>query len=249
MTGSFHGGFMKKALLLFLIVIINSKNAYADFDFRPGLMGILSLPQIFGGYPCDKSKPEEVPLFSNEQCTKKIGRINVAGKYVQSADGGCKGLDIKVQMNSKNADSGELPTQEFGYEEKGVLVIAKKGKNYKIALSNGYAWVCPGKNSRFYTLEDLYSNHFTHMRSWDGYLFPEAGKKVNGVKFKISEGFEPSVKILAKKIVKGKTWYMIKLPVEDACGDLDKSIIQSTGWVPAYDKDGYPSIWFSSRGC
>ena len=38
-------------------------------------------------------------------------------------------------------------------------------------------------------------------------------------------------------------------PVADACGGVPSNASPVTGWIPAYDAEGEPYIWFSSMGC
>jgi len=241
---------MKRIVLLLLLIIIGSGDVYAKYDFCPGLIGILSLPEIFGEYGCDTKKSGEVLLYSDSACTNKIGKIRVARDYVLHDNGGCSDLEISVENLEGRQIAKNLPTQDYDYDGRGVLVIDKKGKAFKIALEKGSAWVCPGNKSKYYSLSDLYAMHDNaQLQFWDGYFYDKPGGKKKRLNIMISEESAPEVKIIDTKVFKGKLWFKVKVPAEDPCGEIDKSIKSATGWVPSHDKNGFPTLWFYSKGC
>jgi hypothetical protein len=241
---------MRKTVLLLLLIMTCFSDANADFDLCPGLIGILSLPEIFGEYECDTKKSGEEWLYSDAACTKKIGKIKVTRDYILGENGGCSDLEVQVHLDSQKEVSMSLPWQQYDYDERGVMVIDKKAKAFKIPLEKGSAWVCPGDKSKFYSLLDLYRlNYNVHLQFWDGYFHDKPGGKKKRLNILISEDSAPEVEIIETKVFKGKLWFKVKIPAEDPCGEIDKSIKPATGWVPAHNKDGFPTLWFYSKGC
>jgi hypothetical protein len=49
--------------------------------------------------------------------------------------------------------------------------------------------------------------------------------------------------------VDGKLWVDIEVISHSFCESDEPPKIKARGWVPAHDKIGAPTVWFSARGC
>ena len=141
---------------------------------------------------------------------------------------------------------GKLPSLEYGYEEKGAIILEQRKDWYRIKLATGSGWVKASFTNKMLPLELLLLSHISAFSdSWDGLVFDSP----EGVSSKLTLQDFTAVKVLGNESKNDNLWFKIQFPVEDSCGEVSASIEKVTAWVPAYAKVNKPTMWFHSRGC
>ncbi|MDH3474708.1 MAG: hypothetical protein OEM59_13565 [Rhodospirillales bacterium] len=241
--------FLITASLIYLLFFLSASLVRAD---QPSdrLIGLLSLPQLFGNGPCDKYEARALPLFWHEDSTVPIGEVRVDTPWSFPTNGGCEGLKVGVHLSGVEGAVQDLPTKEYGYEEPGAVVLARRGERFKIALQNGAAWIEPLDGAEFHSMQDLVVSGLAYLtKSWDGLICTEPGKPATCKKLDSGTSPEPNTVVLGYREVNGEFWFEIKLPPNETCGEPTPDIPPSRGWVLGHGKDGAPAVWFYSRGC
>lgn len=241
--------FLIRGLLICLLLFTGASQVDAE---QPSdrLIGLLSLPQLFGNGPCDKYEARALRLFRNADSTVPIGEVKVYKPWTFHTNGGCEGLTIGVHLSGGEGAVQNLPTKEYGYEEPGAVVLARRGKRFKIALHNGTAWIEPLGGAEFHSMEALVVSGLGYLtKSWNGLVCTEPGKL--GTCKKVDSGTrpEPNIVVLRYREVNGEFWFEIKLTPDEICGEPAPAIPPGRGWVLGHGKDGAPAVWFYSRGC
>ena len=239
-----------KRVKIFVIIMVFALSPLVgsteDKGFDP-IIGLLTVPQVFGGFPCEKFESRSIPVFSTFGSEKPIAVIRVDKMWTFPKEGGCEGLEVRVHRPD-NSTIEKLPSKEFEYEKSpAVIVFEKRNDWYRIQMENGSGWVSVTTENTFLPLMELFSSHKPYLTNeWDGRIWqsPNIGaKQVTGAKPGIA------VRVLKSNLVDGKLWIAVLLPAEDDCGDIDNSIPPTQGWIPAHSKSGNVTLWFNSRGC
>jgi hypothetical protein len=135
------------------------------------VIGLLTLPEVFGGGPCDKFDPREVPLYQAPGSSAIAGSIRVEKTWTYPPEGGCDGLEVKVHRKG-GVRATDLPTEEYEYEAPAAIVLEARGRWFRVRLADGSAWVRASDRNRYLPLRELLGNdaltHFTD--DWDGTL-------------------------------------------------------------------------------
>src|SRR5262245_2552204 len=100
-----------------VLILASSSVAYA----QDRVIGLLSLPEVFGAGPCDRFTPAEILLYAEPDGKTRVGSIRVATPWTFPAEGGCAGLTVNVYSNGRSV--GELPTLEYDYEVPAAVVV------------------------------------------------------------------------------------------------------------------------------
>ena len=208
------------------------------------VVGLLTLPEVFGSEVCSPFKPEAVGIHA-EPNGARIGSIEVDQPWSFAPHGGCEGLEVRVYRGSARS---ELPTREHGYEEPAAIVVGQQGRWFKIRLADGAAWVNATPRDQFKPLAALFdqaltsiTNHFT------GRLRTAPGGSMIGDRFTENQ----SVKVLEVRQVGGTDWLHVEVLDYSPCTvpvGREPQVI-GRGWMPAHADSGEPTVWFSSRGC
>jgi len=213
---------------------------------RPQVVGLLALPEVFGNGPCDRFTPQDVPLYGAPESARMVGVIRVDNASTDSNNGGCEGLSIGVHMTG-TAASNPLPTNEYGYEEPGAIVLARQGGWFLIRLATGSAWVRSSPRDTFHPLEQLLLDGLTYLtESWDGRLAPSAGAQGRQAR-REARSSQPSVRVIRSQQLRGELWFDLEV-ITSPCEDPDVKTLDR-GWVPAHTASGEPVMWFYARGC
>src|SRR5262245_30644533 len=139
------------------------------------VVGLLALPEVFGTSACERFTPQEVPLYDVPQSPRIVGVIRLDEGSTASNNGGCEAIKVGAHMTG-TAVSFPLPTKEYGYEEPGAIVLARRGEWFQIRLVTGSAWVRASPRDTFHPLEQLLLDGLTYLtEAWDGRLAPSAG--------------------------------------------------------------------------
>ncbi|OQX08064.1 MAG: hypothetical protein BWK76_24040 [Desulfobulbaceae bacterium A2] len=236
------------ALLLPLAAVALSAER---FDGAREVIGILPMQEVFGAEPCAVFEAQDVDLFETPNSSHSIGRISVARPWAFPPSGGCEGLEVAVAIYGPVHRKETLPTLEFSYENQGVIVRKRQGQWFEIALSEGYAWVhIQDADSRYLPVEQLLKHSLTYLSgqgSLDLVEIPGRGKPVWSRSPNIRSKLP--VEVVAFSEIAGHLWVQVRILETDSCSEERTGVVSVTGWMPFYDADGMPQIWFYSRGC
>lgn len=150
-------------------------------------------------------------------------------------------------FDGESESSQPLDPVESGYEVIVLPVLARNRNWYRIDLPNGSGWLQAPPGSEFRSLYALIEEGLSHLTDhWDRRLC--LGSSVTDcVEVRIDDP-NPAVKVIEQRVVKGMPWWRIELMNASLCR-IEEPKVLDTGWVPAYGRNGRPTVWFSSRGC
>lgn len=239
---------MKQIIKLIIIIIFALSPLVGSTEDKKGepIIGLLTVPQVFGSSPCEMFEPQSIPIFSTFRSEKPIAVIRVDKMWTFPKEGGCAGLEVRVHRYGNHAIE-KLPTKEYENESPAVIVYEKYNNWYRIQMETGSGWVLASTENIFLSLLALFTSHTPYLTiEWDGRVWQSPNK---GVKQVIGAKPRIAVRVLTSKLVDGKLWVEILLPVEDDCGNRNSSIAPIQGWIPVHSKSGNVTLWFNSRGC
>jgi hypothetical protein len=231
---------------LCVAVCLSLLPAAAVAQQRTRVVGLLALPEVFGNGPCDRFRPQDVPLYGAPDSARIVGALRVDQEWTASGNGGCEGLRVGVHMTG-TAASDPLPTKEYGYEEPGAIVLARRDGWFLIRLATGSAWVRSSPRDTFHPLERLLVEGLTYLtEAWDERLAPSAGGPGRPARVG-ARSSQPTVRVMRSQQLRGELWFDLEV-ISSPCEDADVKALDR-GWVPAHSMSGEPVIWFYSRGC
>lgn len=211
------------------------------------VLGLLTLPSVFGEAPCDHASPHEVRLYAAPASGHAVGSIKVDSPWTFHAGGGCDGLTVNVHRTGR-PHVDPLPTREFDYENPAAIVIDRQDHWYKIRLADGSAWLQAPKRSSFLGLDRLFTDRLTYLtEEWDGRLAAAAGGPLRGdTRRDLSER---SVRVREVRRTASGFWIHVAVLEASPCESSGDPRVASEGWVPAHAVSGELTVWFYSRGC
>lgn len=154
----------------------------------------------------------------------------------------------------------DLKTLEHAYEELSAIVFEQKNGWLLVQGTFGTGWLSPQNAGTFRSYESLLKESMTFLNAnWDGQEFKEP-KKLATVKAEPKSvppgptpGLDPKVQqsqldvsVLATKTVQDHLWIQVQV-TKGRCDGTE--VLGRTFWVPAYNNQGQPNLWFYSRGC
>lgn len=232
---------MIQRLPVVLAIVVSSAAAVSAQD---RVIGLLTLPEVFGSEVCSPFTPEPIPIHVAPDGAR-IGSIEVDRHWSFAPHGGCEGLEVRVHKGSARA---ELPTREHGYEEPAAIVLSQQGRWFRIRLSDGAAWLLATPRDVFKPLAELFdqaptstTEHFT------GRLRNAPGGASIGDRFTGNQ----SVRVLEVRQVGAAQWLHVEVLDYSPCTvpvGREPQVV-GRGWLPAHAESGEPTVWFSSRGC
>ena len=232
---------------LCVVVGISLLTASALAQQRTRVIGLLAVPEVFGNAPCDRFTPREMQLYDAPESARSVGVIRVDEPWKISSDGGCEGLRVGVHMTGITA-SDPLPTKEYGYEEPGAIVLARRGEWFQIRLATGSAWIRHSSRDNFHPLEQLLLDGLAYLtEAWDGRLAASAGAPSRPARGE-ARSSQPSVRVIRSQQLRSELWLDVEVTTSP-CSEAPNVKTLDRGWVPAHTTSGEPVIWFSSRGC
>lgn len=236
-------------------------------DPRAGAIGLLQLPEVYGTEPCQRFRPEPVPVFQ-EPGGRASGEIRVVRPWTYPREGGCEGLRVefvparaapasgKAARSAKGEPAGqagaagELPAQEYAAEQPAAIVLEQRGEWFRLRLPAGSGWVQATPRNDYGPLLALLQ------RDLDGFTDP-AGARLRHGPAPDAETVWQGVPVCAVPRVRSsdtsgaRTWLEVEFERDACCAD-DAPMTPASpvrGWLPLYRDDGVPSVWFASRGC
>lgn len=230
-----------KKLLPFCVSFLICGSALA----QERVIGLLSLPEVFGGRECAPFEPEAIELHANPNDGRAIATIQVDRENSFAPHGGCEGLEVSVH---RGAQQEELPTREYDYEMPAAIVLDRHDGWFKIRTRQGSAWLKASAADRFMPLSDLFEE-FTGVTaiapSYSGRLVKSPGLIDGPIMPRVSPN--QAVRVIEIR----DEWIHVEVLSNSACtaaNDGPPQVI-SDGWLPLHDQKGEPTVWFSSRGC
>jgi hypothetical protein len=208
------------------------------------VIGLLTLPEVFGNGACDRFTPEAITLH-REPDGPPIGSIQVEQSWSFDAHGGCEGLDVRVR---RDRATSELPTREHEYEAPAAIVFSQQGRWFKIRLADGTAWVNASARDAFKPLAELFDRNLTAITEhFTGRLRTAPGGTMLGERYTENQ----SVRVLEVRQVGNAQWINVEVLDYSPCtvpAGREPQVI-AKGWLPAHAESGEPTVWFFSRGC
>ena len=232
---------MRKTLLVCLLCWFPAASAFA----QEKVLGLLSLPEVFGSRECAPFEPRAITLHSSATDGSLVGSIEVDQNWSFAPHGGCEGLEVRVH---RGAQKDELPTREYDYEMPGVIVLDQRDGWFKIRLHQGSAWLKASVVDRFMPLSDLFEE-FTGVTEISESFTGRLSKTPNASGGPIMPRVSPNQAVRVVEI--RDNWIHVEVLSNSACTAANDGPPQvvSEGWLPLHDPKGEPTVWFSSRGC
>lgn len=214
------------------------------------VIGLLSLPEVFGGRMCAPFKPSDVALHTTPNDETKVATVHVDQEWSFAPHGGCDGLKVSVHRGSLNE---ELPTLEYDYEMPAAIVLEQRNGWFRVRLQQGSAWIKASLSNRFMPLHELFEE-FIGVTSIDkaftGRLLSAPDLTATGAGAVRVSPLQP-VQVLEMRDAGGQTFVKVEVMSHSLCaaGAHGPPDIVATGWLPLHGPRGEPTIWYSSRGC
>lgn len=148
----------------------------------------------------------------------------------------------------------QLPLLEYGYEQRGPIVVERRPDWYRIELANGRGWIAAADAGRFHPVAELLRARLTYLTPvWSGRLWsePSADAEARDVApaWRRRLGDEIPIEVLESKRVDERLWLKVALLWPSPCAGPAEPRIVARGWLPAHGATGAPNVWFYSRGC
>lgn len=236
---------MHSTLTLTLAVAVAALHAMQGVESYPGLIGLLTLPQVFGDGPCERFTPAPIPVFERVNGAS-VGEIRVRTYWTFTDPGSCEGLVVHARLGAH--PPAPLPTLEYGYETPAAIVVERQGEWFKLATGHGVGWIRANASNRYYPYDELVRDGLSYLTAdWDGELHASpGGRRVSRPALTPETG----VDVLDRRRVAGELWLLVQTgraecaPAPDA---LPPVIVK--GWIRAHGHRRAPAVWFYSRGC
>jgi hypothetical protein len=238
-----------KAVLLLAFLLPWTSAAHAADQ----VLGLLSLPDVFGSGPCDEFTPRDVFLYSAPESDDVVGSIRGERDGSSPVDGSCRALTVNVHRRQDGRVT-ELPTREYAYEAPAAIVLQQRERWFKVRLTDGAGWIHASERDRFLSLEELFRHNETTALTelWDRYLAGSPGAnlvRVPGDPRRRFIGYLTPVVVIAFDLIGEQQWIQVELLSHSICESSEEPTVTGRGWMLAHAPSGEPTIWFSSRGC
>ncbi len=212
------------------------------------IIGLLALPEVFGGGACDHFIPRPVQLREAPQ-GPVVGTVFVVKPWTHHDVGGCEGLEVGVRRAGAPAGIQALPTMEYGYEEPGAIVLERRGQWFRVRLATGSAWLEASAQNEFHEFEQLLGRGQDYLtEAWNGHVAASPGSVGRPAKSPRGAVFQP-VHVRRTSRQNGDLWFLVDVMSHSECEGGGEPTVTDSGWVPAYGRDNEAVIWFSPRGC
>lgn len=241
---------MKTTLAAMLLTLTMSVAAHQSELTPPsGTIGLIRLPSLFGESVCDHFHPRAVQLFSQANTQSRIGQIRVTKPWTFPKEGGCSGLEVRVQLVAPDSDQ-DFPTLEYAYEEPAGIVLAKSGRWCQIQLSTRTAWIHEKCESGFMPIELVLKDKALHLVKGAIQLArSEPGGASTKLLKTLLEAQPAYVALVGTDKVKGVVWIHVATLQVAVCDRKPLPHEIQTFWIPLRDAQGLLQVWFHSRGC
>jgi hypothetical protein len=231
------------------LVVVGVLIGGAPASAQERVIGLLSLPQVFGPRQCAPFEPVDVALHASPNDARAFAIIRVDQYHSFAPHGGCEGLEVSVHQGGQRL---ALPTLEYDYEMPGVIVLDHRDGWFKVRLGERAAWLKASAADRFMPLKDLYEEFVgvtATSASYTGQLSSAPGASTGPILPRV--GPSQPVRVIEIRESAGRPWVQVEVLGNSVCTAAENGPPQvvASGWLPLHDAGGEPSIWFSSRGC
>ena len=219
------------------------------FPFSPSeaaqdrVLGLLTMPELFGQESCEKFVPAEVALYSAPE-SRRVGSLRV--KDTEGTPAHCW-LPVTVHLQG-DPRVNQMPTREYEYEAPAAIVLEQRGRWFRVQLVEGSTWVHASTRDEYLPLEKLLTDGLTYLtEASDGRLSasPGGAPPVDRERFAAAR----PVRVQGFQRVGDRLWIQIQVMTHSICTSIDEPKIEAEGWVPAHARSGEPTVWLYSRGC
>jgi hypothetical protein len=215
-----------------------------DAAAQERVIGLLSLPEVFGPRQCAPFQSAEVALHGAPNDGHAVAVIRVDRPNALAPHGGCEGLEVSVHAGEQQH---ELPTREYDYEMPAAIVVEHRDGWFKIKLHDRSAWLKASLQDHFMPLSALFEEFVgvTAINRFSGRLQNAPGTPTGPIMPAVAP--QKPVRVLE---IRGD-WVRVEMLSNSACTAADHGPpeVVATGWLPLHDAQGEPTVWFSSRGC
>ena len=142
--------------------------------------------------------------------------------------------------------------REIGYEVNAAVVFQAMDGWYRLRSADGqFGWVSAVEAGTWFPYDQLPVRKLAYLTgTWSGLVWPAAGA---GIPTRLNVAGPQSqrehpINVLESTMIGGMPFFRIEVLEASVC-DGGKETVRASGWVPAYDRGGQPSVWFYSRGC
>jgi hypothetical protein len=226
-----------RVLVLTLAWLLAAAPAHAQSP----LLGLLTLPRVFGEGACDPTPPRPVALFDGPRGAR-IGEIRTLTPWRMNPEGGCEMLEVRVLLGAQRQ---ALPTREMGYEELAAIVTARVDGWTRIRLEDRDAWLADSTAGRFEWYSTLVAEGLAYLAD----TAPVPLAAIAGGAPGPAAASRASVRVTKTADVAGVLWFEVEVLRGSPCGDDPDPPTVQRGWLRAHDAAGEPRVWFHSRGC
>jgi hypothetical protein len=138
------------------------------------VIGLLTLPQLFGNESCKEPPRREVPLYAAHEIGDIVGWIRADKDPTSDAD--CYRVVLNVHRRGDGSVRA-LPTEEYEEEEPGAaIVVEARGRWFKLRLTDGAAWLEASEHDEYFPLQQLLRRRPAYLTdAWDGKFAPTPG--------------------------------------------------------------------------
>jgi hypothetical protein len=138
-----------------------------------GVIGLLTLPQLAGRAYCEPPARREAPLHATPDAADVVGWIRPDKDPGSDAD--CYRVVLNVYR--RDGSVARLPTDEYEEEEPhAAIVVERRGRWFKLRLTDGAAWFQASGEDRYFTLEELLGRRPAYLtEAWDRTLAATPG--------------------------------------------------------------------------
>lgn len=214
------------------------------------VIGLLSLPEVFGGRMCAPFTPQDVALHSTPDDATRVATVHVDQGWSFAPHGGCEGLKVSVHRGNQRE---ELPTLEYDYEMPAAIVVEQRSGWFRVKTQQGTSWLKASVSDRFMPLNELFEEFIgvtSIDKNYTARLLAAPGAAASGVDAMRVSPSQP-VQVLEMREVGGRTFVKVDVMSHSPCnaGANGPPEVVATGWLPLHSDSGEPTIWYSSRGC
>jgi hypothetical protein len=214
------------------------------------VIGLLSLPEVFGGRMCAPFEPSDVALHTTPSDSSKFAVVHVDQNWSFAPHGGCEGLRVSVHRGEQR---DELPTLEYDYEMPAAIVLEQRNGWFRVRVQQGTAWIKASPIDRFMPLSELFEEFIGVTaidKNFTGRLAAAPGGTGGGGDAMRVSPLQP-VQVIDMRESDGQTFVQVEVMSHSPCnaGSNGPPQIVATGWLPLHAETGEPTIWYNSRGC
>jgi len=226
------------------ILIVGLLSPQDGPPFASPVIGLLTLPEVFGEEPCKPFEPRDVLLYAQPRDLRPVASIHVDRPWSFPRDGGCE--DLQVRVHPTNRPPEPLPEREYDYEMPAAIVAARDDDWFQIHTLSGPLWTRRPDDRGYLSLAALLSEErATYLtRDWDRLMYATPG----GAQIQVPPLAPlPSVRVLQRQYRSDELWLFLE--TTSGCV-VEPAVVPTTrGWVRASARDGSPAVWFHARGC